>query len=437
MEVRTTRRGCEHVPVVVLGAGAAGIAAALALGETSILIDQRSSVGGLAGTLERSGAIFDLGGHSFHTPHPAVRNLVFGSLEMFEQKREARCSVGDSLIAYPFQKHFRQLKDPLVVSDCERGLREADGGDGALNYESYLTRRFGLGIASHFLLPYNRKLWCGDLSRLSVEWARERVAAPEGIPEIFRERGGSRLPLQDDTLVAYPAIGGFGEIARALAEGVHDIRLGARVAEINIRRREIVMETGSSVRWDRLVSTLPITELFRVLPEGPANLRKDAASLERLPLRLFFVVIDRPVSTPIQRIYTCDPDSPVHKIVINHNSSDSLRALPRHGISGEMASSGWPQEREPALERRFVGHLRKLGLVRPDDRLVEISSLAVPYGYPVPTRDREGIISRLKGWLEGVGITTVGRFAEWAYINSDEAMHRGWVTGSALREAVA
>jgi hypothetical protein len=55
----------------------------------------------------------------------------------------------------------------------------------------------------------------------------------------------------------------------------------------------------------------------------------------------------------------------------------------------------------------------------------------------VPTRDREGIISRLKGWLEGVGITTVGRFAEWAYINSDEAMHRGWVTGSALREAVA
>lgn len=61
----------------------------------------------------------------------------------------------------------------------------------------------------------------------------------------------------------------------------------------------------------------------------------------------------------------------------------------------------------------------------------------VPYGYPVPTRNRAAIVSRLKDWFEGAGITTVGRFAEWAYINSDEAMHRGWIAGSALREAVA
>ena len=427
----------KHAPVVVLGAGPAGIAAALQMGSAAILLDGRESVGGLAGTLERSGAVFDIGGHSFHTPHPAVRELVFGSLEMFEQKREARCSFGDSLIRYPFQRHFRELADADLVTECEQGLRTADGGEGARDYESYLTRRFGPGIAGHFLLPYNRKLWGADLERLSVGWARERVAAPEGTAESFCERSARRSPLQDDTQVAYPARGGFGEIARALVEGVHDLRLGARVVEIDLHRREVRLEKGISVRWDRLVSTLPLPELLRVLSDAPENLRRDAASLERLPLRLFFVVLDRPVSTRIQRIYTCDPGSPVHKIVINHNSSDSLRALPRHGISGEMSLPGLSLSSGPELERRFVEYLRRLGLVRSEDRLVEVSSLDVPYGYPVPSRDRDAIVSRLKDRLEGLGITTVGRFAEWDYINSDEAIHRGGLVGNALREAVA
>lgn len=436
---RPSRRARDHAPIVVLGAGPAGIAAALAVGPAAILLDERSSVGGLSGTLERSGAIFDIGGHSFHTPHPDVRDLVFDSLEMFEQKREARCSVGDSLIRYPFQKHFRDLSDAGVVSDCERGLREADGGGDARDYESYLTRRFGNGIAEHFLLPYSRKAWGGDLGRLSVDWARERVAAPEGTSEAFHDRGGRRAPLQDDTRVAYPARGGFGEIPRALASGVYDLRLNTRVAAIDLERREVVMGGGNSIRWDRLISTLPIPELLRLLPEVPQNLRDDAASLERLSLRLFFVVIGRPVGTAIQRIYTANPESPAHKIAINHNSSDFLRALPHHGISGEMAmaSPGSAETSEAGLEQQFVEHLQKLGLVRSDDRLVEVSSMVVPYGYPVPTRDREAIVSRLKSWLEGVRVSTVGRFAEWAYINSDEAMHRGWIAGSALREAVA
>ncbi len=197
------------------------------------------------------------------------------------------------------------------------------------------------------------------------------------------------------------------------------------------------MELGSAIRWDRLVSTLPLPELLRLLPDVPANLREDAASLERLPLRLCFVVVDRPVGTPIQRIYSADPDSPAHKIVINHNSSDSLRARPQHGISGEMAWPDAPRPREAGLERRFVNDLRRLRLIRPDDRILDVSTVDVPYGYPVPTRGRAAVVGRLKDWLEGAGITTVGRFAEWAYINSDEAMHRGWLAGSSLREAVA
>ena len=63
---------------IVIGAGPAGLGAALALGDSAIVLESQETVAGLCGTLTLDGAIFDLGGHSFHTPHPAVRPADFG-----------------------------------------------------------------------------------------------------------------------------------------------------------------------------------------------------------------------------------------------------------------------------------------------------------------------------------------------------------------------
>jgi UDP-galactopyranose mutase len=149
--------------VVVIGAGPAGIGAALTLGTDSTLLEQGAALGGLANSLTLDGAVIDLGGHSFHTPHPEVRDLVFNALDMYEQQRDARCFAFGELIPYPFQKNYRRLSNTQVVADCSEGLAHADDGRGAENFEAFIIRRFGHGIAQHFMLPYNRKLWGRDL----------------------------------------------------------------------------------------------------------------------------------------------------------------------------------------------------------------------------------------------------------------------------------
>jgi protoporphyrinogen oxidase len=53
-------------------------------------------------------------------------------------------------------------------------------------------------------------------------------------------------------------------------------------------------------------------------------------------------------------------------------------------------------------------------------------------GYPVPTRARAAIVDKATRWLAGEGIHSVGRWGEWAYINSDEALHRGMRLGALL-----
>ncbi len=418
--------------VIVIGAGPAGLGVSLSLGEDCTVLERHDRPGGLSMSFESRGAVFDWGGHSFHSAHPEVRELVFNALEMYEQKREARCFLSGQLIEYPFQKHFRSLQDETVVAECVRGLRLAGDSNGAGNFEEYLKQRFGEGIARHFMLPYNRKLWRRDLRRLATDWTNQRVAAPEGVAESFQHDGGQRKPLQSDTMVAYPARGGFGEIFTALGRQTHDLRWNEDVRQIDARARVLTTAAGHTYSWRELVSTLPLPQLLALLPETPARLLQAARSLEALSLKLVFVVIRHPVDTPIQRIYASEDEIAAHKIVINHNSSPYLRALPHHGVVFEISVGPFEEPSGRDIPAWIEMNLVRVGVVQSSDEILSIEIRDVPQAYPVPTHSREAVVEQIQAYLQSLRIHTVGRFGEWAYINSDEALHRGFALGRRL-----
>jgi protoporphyrinogen oxidase len=425
-------------PIVILGAGPAGIGAGLALGDRAIVLEGTAHLGGLSRTLELAGAVFDLGGHSFHTPHRSIADLVFGAVDMFEQTREARCYFQGEMIPFPFQKNFRVIRDEAIRAECAAGLLAAGDGRRARHFEEYLTDRFGPGIARHFLLPYNRKLWGQDLSRLDVDWVDQRVTAPTESRLDRRLRPGERAPLEADTRVAYPARGGFGEIFQALARRLPRLSLGQRVAHIDPVWQELTTAGGRRLGWDRLVSTLPITSLLELLDDVPPEIDQAARRLRALPLDIVLVVVDHPVDTPIQRVYCCDPEIPGHKIAINHNSSPYLRSLPRHGIAVEVSRTGQKRWSSPTeLARQAVAGLEVLGLIGSASEVVTTRVVSLPAAYPVPTLERAASVRRILGWLENLQIYAVGRFGEWAYINSDEALDRGLRLGRALAEGTS
>jgi protoporphyrinogen oxidase len=67
---------------LIIGAGPAGLGAGIALGSAALVLERGPSAGGLCQTIELAGAIFDLGGHSFHTPHQKFRDLVFHAIPL-------------------------------------------------------------------------------------------------------------------------------------------------------------------------------------------------------------------------------------------------------------------------------------------------------------------------------------------------------------------
>jgi protoporphyrinogen oxidase len=417
--------------VIVLGAGPAGIGAGLALGSRGLVLERAANAGGLSSSIELEGAVFDIGGHSFHTPHPSIRQLVEETIELFEQQRDARCFTHGRMIPYPFQKHFREVGDDAIVQDCAAGLSTTRGANGASTFPEFLERRFGSGIARHFLTPYNRKLWGSDLSRLAADWVGERVAAPEGVDEVFDEQGGRRKPLQPGTRVAYPARGGFGSVMTALAQRLPNVHYRQQVVSIDPRARSVSTASGQTYPFVDLVSTLPLPELIGLCQAVPEEVRRAVLELECLALKVILLVVGHPVDTQIQRIYCADETVPAHKVAINHNSSPFLRALPHHGIMAEVSCANGVTSDEKLIPWMIEG-LTTMGVLKGPEDIVATRVLDVKYAYPVPTHARDGLVSEVRRWLDEQRIQTVGRFGEWAYINSDEALQRGFQLGARL-----
>jgi protoporphyrinogen oxidase len=423
---------------IVIGAGPAGLGAALALGDSSIVLESRETVAGLCGTVTLDGAIFDLGGHSFSTPHPAIRRLVFDALKMEEQKRDAWCWVNGEYVRYPFQQHFSELADPDSRRACQSGLEAAGHWQDAANFDEYLDRRFGHGIADLFMRPYNRKLWGADLIRLDTEWSAERVATP-GIAESGISNNGRRSPLPKEAVIAYPARGGYGEIFQTLARRIADLRFGQSVTNIDPRTSTLQTALGERVFWRRIISTLPLPVLLRLIPNVPAEISSAVRALEALPINLVMLVLDGRLDTLRQRIYCPDPEIIGHKIVLNHNSSRWLRALPRHGVQVELSglSPFSTSIHVKGLVNGVVAGLLRMGVIPSPDYVRRAEVVRIPFGYPVQTHSRSRIVGLAQRWLSEHRIYTVGRFGEWAYINSDEALHRGHRLGMKLATGVA
>jgi len=422
----------EKIENLIIGAGPAGIAAALRLGRRAKIIEKNNFAGGQSASIQIGEAVFDIGGHSFHTPHPFVRDLVYNSLEMYEQVRQAYCYSYDTLIPYPFQKHFRAIGNANVVAECAAGLENMPQHNNVGNFQEFILSRFGTGIAKHFMTPYNEKLWARDLTKLDAQWVGERVAAPEGIKEKFDQEGGKRRPLQSDTVVSYPAQGGFGEIYKALANQVHDLELGVQVTHIDLKNKKVYAADNLVYVYNNLISTLPLNELMQLIDPVSDSISKEVATLEYMSLKCILVAINHPVDTPIQRIYSADEDNPAHKTAINHNSSDWLRNRRHHGIMGEVSYSQYKHMAQSDIEKWFLDALQKMSIIKGHVDVLATKTIDVKYAYPVPTHNRMEIVAKARAFLREHDVYTLGRFGEWAYINSDEALARGMILGEEL-----
>jgi UDP-galactopyranose mutase len=422
-------------PVVVIGAGPTGLSAAYHLGESALLLEAGARVGGLCRSIEDGGFTFDYAGHIMFSNDPYVHRLyelLLGD-NVHWQDREAWIFSKGVYTRYPFQGALYGLP-PDVIKECLLGAIEAQRAgvpknpEECASFEDFIYRVWGAGIAKHFAIPYNRKLWAVPLDEMETSWLGGRVPLPDLAAMIEGALQPVPKPMGPNARFGYVLRGGF----QALMDGFlphlrGSLLLGARVAGVSVERRTVTLESGDTIPFECLVSTMPAPELVRAIGrEAPVAVRRAAAGLRHVSVRCVNLGIGRSDLTEKHWIYYPE-DTVFHRIFVQGNASPYCNPPGGFGLTCEITySDGKPLPCDgEALIARCVDDCRRVGIIADDDPVWVANQVDLPYAYVVYDRDRADNVAIIREWLAQNDVLLAGRYAEWEYFNSDHAFVAG------------
>lgn len=421
--------------VVIIGAGPTGLGAARRLierGWTDVVILERDRIaGGLAAShVDEAGFTWDLGGHvqfSHYEAYDVALDTALGGAWR-HHARTACVRLFGVDVPYPFQLHLDALPEPhraRALADAARP-RAAAADD---SFGAWLRATFGDVACELFLEPYNRKIWQTPLEAMSARWVGERVARPAGAD------GSQAAPKAwgPNARFRYPASGGTGAIWTAIAGAIPPthVRYGADVRAVDPVRRVVTLDDGDTLAYDTLISTMPADALVAATGALPQAVRDAAARLIATTVELVGIGVDAPPSSDLRArtwMYFPESDCPYYRVTVLSNYAEAN--APDGGCYSLLTESSHPRsthvDRE-ALVNWTLDSLRRHGLMGTATPIRSAWHRTLPYGYPVPGRERDEALAAIHAALEPLGIYSRGRFGGWKYevSNQDHSFMQG------------
>jgi len=436
-ECHRGKRMPEKKAVIVVGAGPAGLGLARALHRDFIVLEAADTSGGLMRSKTIEGYFFDWAGHIFFTKIQRVRELIeaLQGDDFHWQNRESWVFSKKVYTRYPFQGNTFGLPVP-VVKECLLGLIEATYQEWPQEPESFqewIHQTYGSGIASHFMLPYNRKLWARDLSTMDHHWLAGRVPRPGLSDFIDGALGPGRKDMGPNARFGYPLTGGMQTVADRLAAPVRDrIRCNAEVVSVDPDRRELRLVSGDVLAYESLVLTAPLPRVIEMTKGVPEGVRDSMNRLEYLSVLCVNVGIHRPALTEKHWIYFPEADFLFHRVFVQGNAAPQVCPEGCFSYTAEITYNHNKPIDFDTAGRQTVDGLIRAGLMGPDDPVDVIDLIDIPVAYVVPTHHRREAVDRIRAWYRSHDIHLLGRFAEWEYFNMDHAIDAGWTLAEVL-----
>lgn len=314
---------------------------------------------------------------------------------------------------------------------------KAGGSEAHANFEDFIYRVWGSGIARHFAVPYNRKLWAVDLKEMETSWLGGRVPLPDLEEMIEGALKPVPKPMGPNARFGYPLKGGFQALMNGFLPHVRDrLRLNAKVIAISPRRHTLTLADGTALEYGHLVSTMPLPVLVRCLgEEAPAHIRQAAEGLRYVSVRCVNIGVGRPDLTEKHWIYYPE-DTVFHRIFVQGNASPHCNPPGGFGLTCEITyadSKPLPCDGDDLIER-CIRDCHRVGMFSPEDPVWAANQVDLPYAYVIYDHARARNVKLIRDWLEERDIILAGRYSEWEYYNSDHAFLAGKRAAETLRE---
>lgn len=434
-------------PVVIIGAGPAGLAAGHELVRRDIfpvILERDSIVGGIARTESYKDFHFDIGGHRFFTKNEEINQLWEDLLgdDFLRVNRLSRIFYQGKYFNYPLKPvnalfnlgPFESLM--IMFSYCRARLFPSTEEE---SFEEWVINRFGERLYRTFFKTYTEKVWGIPCSEIRADWAAQRIKGLSLLVAVSNALFGGQKAKSLIEQFSYPKYGPgmmWNRFMDRIVDANGKVHLNSEASAIyhdagTITEVEYSNAAGVTKQpLSQCVSSIPITrlvKLFRPLPPEEVIIAAD-----QLSYRAFIIVVlivDTPDLFPDQWLYVHSPKVKVGRIqnfknwsrfMVPEQSRTSIGMEYFCNESDEM----WNMQNHELIEMagREIGELgfgRKVQVV--DSYVVRQS-----HAYPVYDSEYKKNLQVIRGYLENFNnLQTIGRSGMHRYNNMDHSMQTG------------
>ncbi|HNN02349.1 MAG TPA: FAD-dependent oxidoreductase [Leptospiraceae bacterium] len=433
------------VKILIIGSGPTGLGAGYRLkekGETDFLILEKTDyIGGLATSFTDSkGFTWDIGGHvqfSHYRYFDEVMIKALGKDGWLHHERESWVWMEDRFVPYPFQNNIRYLKKETMW-ECLSGIIKAvqnQSGRTPANFHEWIDTVFGPGIAAHFMIPYNYKVWAFPPEDMAYQWIGERVAITDlkRVTEniLFEKDDFSWGP---NNTFQFPLNGGTGAIWNAVGEmtGRDKIRLNSEVQEIDPSAKTLKLKDGTEIEYEILLSTMPVDIMTKLVKGLNPEIPKLASGLKHSSSNIIGIGLKGKPKESLEKkcwMYFPEKNCPFYRVTVFSNySPNNVPDINQYwSLMTETSESPKKYVNRKTLIEDTIQGLLNTKLIDDRNDIVSVWEFNADYGYPTPSLERDGIIKKILPELDKIGIYSRGRFGGWKYevSNQDHAMMQG------------
>lgn len=388
----------QKVDYLVLGAGPAGLSFANRLQQqypekSFLVLEREETAGGLCRSAMVDGTELDIGGgHFLDVRRPKVNEFLFQFMPQEEWNlfdRDSRIDMGSYETGHPFEANIWQMPEgeqvkylkSIAVAGCNLDQPMPE------KFVEWIEWKLGKRVAEEYMIPYNQKMFGGDLNELGTYWLNKlpNVSFEETLLSCLNKKPYGTQP--GHAQFYYPKEYGYGELwlrmAKALGE---NILYNKSVTELDLVNKQVVCEDGSVYQGERIITTIP-WRTIQMIHGCAETVRESIRELKHTGTEIKYVPDN--LDTEAQWIYVPDINISYHRILVRHNFCTGSKGY-------------WVET--------------NLNRITEDSEGIAFRN---EYTYPLNTIRKPQIMKELLSYMRERGIYGLGRWGEHEHYNSD------------------
>lgn len=418
--------------IVILGAGLAGLSAAWHLQKQEkecFVFEKEATVGGLCRSKEIKGFVFDYDGHLLHFRNKYTLRLVKALLKenLVSHERSAWIKSFGIFTRYPFQANLCGLPQRIAKECLFEFLKASQSqSEGApANFLKWINASFGKGISRHFMVPYNEKFWTVPLEEMTSAWTDNFIPQPkpsEVIEGFFTE---NKHRFGYNACFWYPRKAGIGQLPQAFEQQLRNVSKNCRVSAIDLQKKELNIAGKEKVKFDTLISTMPLPELAKIIRPLPKNILDMFRKLRWNSIFNLNLGIEGSCQEGKHWVYFPHKEAVFFRVGFFHNFSNHIVPCGKSALYTEVAYSKNRPINKSKIVLRIIKDLGACGILGKKNKVSVLDINDIKYGYPIYDKYYFQATTIIKEFLLRNNIFACGRYGSWQYMSMEDAILDG------------